>query len=96
MVFRRLSGIIPGPVTSQVFLRRFGIFFIRDVEVSPLLVELRGIVRVVERFPIQRAYPVESRSVLTGECRFLLFVYCSLRYFFSTHPNGDFVQMTSQ
>ena len=51
-------------------------FFIRDVETSPLLLELRGIVRVVERFPIRRAYPVESRSVLTGEGRFLF--YCSV------------------
>jgi len=44
--------------------------------VSPLLLELRGIVRVVERFPIRRAYPVESvesQSVLTGEDRFLFY-----------------------
>jgi len=70
------------------------VFLVRDVEVSPLLVEPRGIVRVVERFPIRRAYPVESRGVLTGEGRFLLFVYCSLCSFFSTHPNGDFIQTT--
>ena len=38
---------------------------------SPLLLEFRGIVRVVERFSIRRAHPVESRNVLTGECRFL-------------------------
>ena len=40
---------------------------------SPLLLEFRGIERVVERFPIRRAYPVESRSVLTGEGSFLFY-----------------------
>jgi len=42
-------------------------FLNRDFEMSPLLLELRGIVRVVKRFAMRRAYCVELRSVLTGE-----------------------------
>ena len=52
-------------------------FFFSDVEVCPLLVEISGVVRVVEWSPRGRAYPVESRFVLTGEGRFLFILrYC--------------------
>ena len=49
-------------------------FFIREVDVSPLLLDLHGNVRFVERSPLRRSCPVKSRSVLTGEARFLFLI----------------------
>jgi len=47
--------------------------------VSPLLLELRGTGRVVERFAVGQACPVVSRVVLTGQVR-VAFCFTSFRY----------------
>jgi len=57
--------------------------FFSDVEVCPLLVEFSGVVRVVEKSPIWRTYPVELRCVLNDEDRFMFILSMSYEMYWS-------------